>query len=68
MSKNIEAVYEEGVLKPLTPLKLKEHEKVILTIEEEKSAVRSTSGIFRGLDDRTINEIALSPKFLPEQS
>ena len=68
MSRGIEAVYEDGVLKPLTPLNLKEHEKVRLTLEEEESVVRASSGMFTGLDDRTIDEIALSPKFLPEES
>jgi predicted DNA-binding antitoxin AbrB/MazE fold protein len=67
MAKNIEAVYEDGVLRPLSPLKLKEHEKVKLTLEEGESFVRATSGIFSGLDDRTIDEIALSPNFLPEE-
>ena len=68
MRKHIEAVYEKGVLKPLFPLKLKEHETVKLILEEEKDVVRATSGIFGDLDDSTIDEIALSPKFLPEES
>jgi len=68
MPKNIEAVYEDGVLKPLSPLNLKEHEKARITLEEGVSVVRATSGIFSGLDDSTIDEIALSPKFLPEES
>ena len=32
MSITIEATYEDGVLKPLSPLPLKEHEKVRVTI------------------------------------
>jgi predicted DNA-binding antitoxin AbrB/MazE fold protein len=68
MTRQIEAVYEGGVLRPLSPLKLKEHEKVKLTLEEEKGVVRTSSGIFDGLDDSTIDEIALSPKFLPDES
>lgn len=68
MRKNIEVVYEGGVLKPLSPLKLREHEKVRITIEEGESVVRSTSGMFSGLDDNTINEIAVSPEFLPEEA
>ena len=67
MFRNIEAVYQDGVLKPLSPLKLKEHERVRITLEEE-SVVRATSGIFGGLDDNTISEIALSPEFLPEEA
>lgn len=68
MPKNIEVVYEGGVLKPLSPLKLKEHEKVRITLEERESVVKATSGMFSGLDDNTINEIALSPEFLPEEA
>jgi len=68
MPKNIEVVYEGGVLKPLSPLKLKEHEKVRITLEEGESVVKATSGMFSGLDDSTINEIALSPEFLPEEA
>lgn len=65
---HIEAVYEKGVLKPVFPLKLKEHETVNLILEEKKAVVKATSGIFGELDDSTIDEIALSPKFLPEES
>lgn len=68
MLKNIEAVYEGGVLKPLSPLKLKEREKVRLTLEKEESVVRTTSGMFTGLNDIIIDEIALPPKFLFEKS
>jgi predicted DNA-binding antitoxin AbrB/MazE fold protein len=68
MPRNIEAIYESGVLRPLAPLKLKEHGKVRITIEEGESIVRATSGIFSGLDDSTINEIALSPEFLPDEA
>jgi predicted DNA-binding antitoxin AbrB/MazE fold protein len=68
MPKNIEVVYEGGVLKPLSPLELKEHEKVRITLEEGGSVVIATSGMFSGVDDDTINEIALSPEFLPEEA
>ncbi len=68
MSRNIEAVYEGGVLKPLSPLKLNEHQKVRKTVEGGESVVRATSGIFSGLDHDTIEEIALSPEFLPEEA
>jgi hypothetical protein len=47
---------------------LKEHEKVRITLEDGESMVRATSGIFSGLDDSTIEEIALSPEFIPEET
>lgn len=68
MPKSVEVIYEDGVLKPLSPLNLKEHQQVRITFESEVSIVRATKGLFNGLDDKTINEIALSPEFLPEES
>ena len=68
MPKNIEAIYEGGVLRPLSPIMLKEHEKVRITLGEGENVVRASSGMFSGLDDSIIEEIALSPEFLPEES
>jgi predicted DNA-binding antitoxin AbrB/MazE fold protein len=68
MPRNIEAVYENGVLKPLSPLDLKEHERVRLTVEEGRNSVRATSGMLSGISDSVIEEVALSPEFLPEEA
>lgn len=68
MPRNIEAVYENGVLKPLAPLDLKEHERVNLTVEEKKNTVRATSGIFSGVSNSVIEEVAVSPEFVPEEA
>lgn len=68
MSRNIETIYEGGILKPLSPLELNEHQKVRITVEEGGSAVRATSGLFSGLNHETIEEVALSPDFLPEEA
>ena len=35
MSKLIEAIYENGVLRPLEPLDLEEHQRVTITIAED---------------------------------
>ena len=35
MSKQIEAIYENGVLRPLEPLSLDEHQRVTITLAEE---------------------------------
>jgi len=35
MSKPIEAIYENGVLRPLEPLGLEEHQRVTVTIAED---------------------------------
>lgn len=68
MPRNIEAVYENGVLKPLAPLDLKEHERVKLTLEQEKNTVRATSGLFSGVSNSVIEEVAVSPEFVPEEA
>jgi predicted DNA-binding antitoxin AbrB/MazE fold protein len=39
MSFTIEAVYENGVLKPAEPLPLKEHEKVRVTVEQNQMSL-----------------------------
>ncbi|MFL5245170.1 MAG: antitoxin family protein [Gemmataceae bacterium] len=36
MAFTVEAVYENGVLKPAQPLPFKEHEKVSITVEEKQ--------------------------------
>ncbi len=39
MSITVEAVYENGVLKPVQPLPLKEHETVRVTVEQEQPSL-----------------------------
>src|SRR5205823_13708221 len=51
MTLTVEAVYENGVLKPAQPLPLKEHEKVRLTIEAEGSWVERTAGMLEWTGD-----------------
>jgi predicted DNA-binding antitoxin AbrB/MazE fold protein len=41
----VEAVYQNGVLKPERPLPLKEDEKVRVTVESQPSPVLQTYGI-----------------------
>ena len=41
----IEAVYEDGVLKPVQPLPLREHEKVQITVNPAVSRARQTAGL-----------------------
>ena len=47
MSKIIEAIYEEGVLKPLEPLNLEEHTKVRLQISNVKKLGQKEANIAR---------------------
>jgi predicted DNA-binding antitoxin AbrB/MazE fold protein len=60
----VEAVYENGVLRPTQPLPLAEHEKVEITVNTALSRVRATYGLlgWKG-DAETIERIALDPEF-----
>jgi len=57
MPKTIEAVFERGVLIPVSPLNISEHKKVTLTIEDEpiKSAdiLSLSSIVYNGRDRKT---------------
>lgn len=68
MPKVIQAVYENGVFKPVGKIDLREHQQVEIVLSEVPSATQRTQGILKGLDDAAINDIALSPDFLPEES
>lgn len=48
MPKTIEAVYEDGVIKPLTPLRLKERRIRILILSKEKKELTNFFGILKG--------------------
>ncbi len=61
MPKTIEAVFERGVLIPVSPLNISEHKKVTLTIEDEpvKSAdiLSLLSMVYNGLSPEDIEDI-----------
>ncbi len=42
MAKQVEAVYENGVLRPLEPLPLQEHQHVTVMISEAHAAIERT--------------------------
>ena len=47
----IEAVYENGVLRPSQPLPLEEHETVRITIEPGRSWAERTAGMLKWTGD-----------------
>jgi predicted DNA-binding antitoxin AbrB/MazE fold protein len=64
MSITVEAVYEDGVLKPAQPLALNEHERVRLTIEPEISWADRTAGMLKWTGDHeTLRRIAQDDEF-----
>ena len=64
MAQIINAIYEEGVLKPLEPLDIKEHTKVRIIIEPEKELKKKAEEIlelarksYEGLSEEQISLI-----------
>ncbi len=45
MTLTVDAIYENGVLKPTEPLPFKEHEKVTVTVQATISLARKTAGM-----------------------
>ena len=63
MALKVEAVFENGVLKPTEPLPLKEHEKVCVTIEPKVGWVEAGSGIMGWTGSAELAErIAMDPE------
>jgi predicted DNA-binding antitoxin AbrB/MazE fold protein len=61
----VEAVYENGVLKPAQPLPLKEHERVRIQVESVPEAVRrvrQSAGLIPCADQAMIDWAALDPE------
>jgi predicted DNA-binding antitoxin AbrB/MazE fold protein len=64
MAITIEAIYENGVLRPARALPLKEHEKVTVTIQPTISLARQTAGMIPWAGDAaTLERIAGDPEF-----
>ncbi|MDQ3813825.1 MAG: antitoxin family protein [Armatimonadota bacterium] len=64
MTQTIEAVYEQGVLKPLQPIDLMEGQRVALSVEplaatpEETAAqLREWQKVYEGLSEQEIAEV-----------
>jgi predicted DNA-binding antitoxin AbrB/MazE fold protein len=51
MQLTVEAVYEDGVLKPAQSLPLREHERVQITVQATLSRARQTAGLLRWTGD-----------------
>jgi predicted DNA-binding antitoxin AbrB/MazE fold protein len=68
MTITVEAVYENGVLKPAQPLPLQEHAKVQVTVRVVASRVRQTAGLmgWTGSQDDA-DFVALSPELDPQE-
>ncbi|HEV3256475.1 MAG TPA: antitoxin family protein [Gemmataceae bacterium] len=64
MPLTVEAIYENGVVKPKEPLPLQEHQTVTVTILPAISVARQTAGMVPwGGDVETLERIARDPEF-----
>jgi predicted DNA-binding antitoxin AbrB/MazE fold protein len=60
----IEATYEDGVLKLDKPLPLKEHERVTVHVKSHKSRTRQAAGSIKWTGDpEVLRKIAEDPEF-----
>jgi predicted DNA-binding antitoxin AbrB/MazE fold protein len=66
MSITVEAIYENGVLKPAQPLPLQEHEKVRITVQHVVSHVRRSAGLIGWTGSQADADfVTLSPELDP---
>jgi len=69
MSITVEAIYEDGVLKPVRPLALKEREAVRITVHASISRARQTAGLVRWTGAvETLNRLTSDPELDPQES
>ncbi len=68
MTLTVEAIYENGVLKPAQPLPLKERERVRITVKPAVSRVRRSSGLIGWTGSQEDADfVALSPELDPQE-
>jgi predicted DNA-binding antitoxin AbrB/MazE fold protein len=62
MNITVEATFENGALKPLKPLPLKEHDKVQITVQIPANRVRESQGLigWKGAAE-VVERVALDP-------
>jgi predicted DNA-binding antitoxin AbrB/MazE fold protein len=68
MTVTVEAVYENGVLKPTRALPLQEHQKVVITVKLAVSRVRQTAGLMGWTGSQEDADfVATSPELDPQE-
>jgi predicted DNA-binding antitoxin AbrB/MazE fold protein len=64
MTLTVEATYENGTLKLKTPLPLKEHERVQVTVQSVPTIARQTAGMIPWTGDlATLDRLINDPEF-----
>ena len=68
MTLTVEAIYENGVLRPAQPLPLQEHEKVQITVTPTVSHVRRSAGLMGWTgSQQDADFVALSTELDPQE-
>ncbi len=68
MDVTVEAVYEGGVLKPVRPLPIAEHERVQIIVKSAASRVRQTAGLMGWTGSQNDADfVAQSPELDPQE-
>ena len=68
MAITVEAVYENGVLKPTQALPLHEHQQVMITVKPAMSRVRQTAGLIGWTGSQEDADfVATSPELDPQE-
>ena len=65
MSLTVEAVYEDGLLKPVQPLPFAQHQKVTVTVDANVNVARQTAGMIQRTDG--LDAAAVRSGCLPEE-
>jgi predicted DNA-binding antitoxin AbrB/MazE fold protein len=68
MPLTIEAIYENGVLRPVGPLPPKDHERVQVTVHTASDWVAETAGMIRWTGDhQSLRHLAEDVEFDPQE-
>ena len=59
MTRSLKAIYENGILRPLEPLALEEHQQVTLTVSDQGESDRTDVGFLEYLEDRADDAITI---------
>lgn len=59
MQETISAIYENGVIKPLQKVHLKEHERLTITISKKTAKAKKTALALIGIFDSGIKDLSM---------
>jgi predicted DNA-binding antitoxin AbrB/MazE fold protein len=65
MPLEVQATYENGVLKPDSPLPFDEHERVTVSVKPQTSRIRESAGLLKWTGDPKALEYLLGPENVP---